>query len=68
MDVNRMLQDLREEREQLDEAIASLERLARARGSRRGRPPAWLREARSRKAGRPPGKASAAVAKAAAQG
>ena len=46
MDVNKMLQDLRAEREQIEEAILSLERLARGRGKRRGRPPAWLSEMR----------------------
>lgn len=47
MDVNKMLQDLRAEREQIEEAILSLERLARGRGKRRGRPPAWLSEMRN---------------------
>ena len=42
-----MLQDLRAEREQIEEAILSLERLARGRGKRRGRPPAWLSEMRN---------------------
>lgn len=46
MDVNKMLQDLRAEREQIEEAILSLERLARGRGKRRGRPPAWLASAK----------------------
>jgi len=53
MDVGKILQDLRQEREQLEEAILSLERLARGRGKRRGRPPAWLAEVKRR--GRPPG-------------
>lgn len=53
MDVGKILQDLRQEREQLEEAIVSLERLARGRGKRRGRPPAWLSEVKRR--GRPPG-------------
>lgn len=44
MDVNKMLTELRAEREQIEEAILSLERLARGRGKRRGRPPAWLSE------------------------
>jgi len=34
-----MLADLRQEREQIEEAILTLERLARGRGKRRGRPP-----------------------------
>jgi hypothetical protein len=42
MDVNKMLQELREEREAIEEAILILERLARGRGKRRGRPPAWM--------------------------
>ncbi len=53
MDVAKMLADLRQEREQIEEAILSLERLARGRGKRRGRPPAWMQEVKKR--GRPPG-------------
>lgn len=41
MDITKILDELRQEREQLDEAILSLERLA-AGGRRRGRPPAWI--------------------------
>jgi hypothetical protein len=40
-----MLAELRVEREQIEEAILTLERLARGRGRRRGRPPSWLRDA-----------------------
>ena len=39
--------------DQLEEAILTLERLARGRGRRRGRPPAWMTELKRR--GRPPG-------------
>jgi DNA invertase Pin-like site-specific DNA recombinase len=53
MDVLKMLTELRQEREQIEEAIMTLERLARGRGKRRGRPPAWLSESKRR--GRPPG-------------
>lgn len=53
MDVSKILEELRQEREQLEEAILSLERLARGRGRRRGRPPSWMVEAKRR--GRPPG-------------
>ena len=42
MDVSKILDELRQEREQLEEAILSLERLARGRGRRRGRPPSWM--------------------------
>jgi len=53
MDINKMLEDLRSEREQIEEAIMTLERLARGRGRRRGRPPAWMSTIKRR--GRPPG-------------
>ena len=53
MDVVKMLADLRQEREHIEEAILTLERLARGRGKRRGRPPAWMTEIKRR--GRPPG-------------
>jgi hypothetical protein len=56
MDVNKMLAELRQEREQIEEAILSLERLARGRGRRRGRPPAWLNQMEvPKRRGRPPG-------------
>ncbi len=48
MDVAKILAELRQEREQIEEAIVSLERLARGRGKRRGRPPAWMTEAKKR--------------------
>ncbi len=53
MDISKMLADLRQEREQIEEAIVTLERLARGRGKRRGRPPAWMSQIKRR--GRPPG-------------
>ena len=53
MDVTKMLADLRQEREAIEEAILTLERLAQGRGKRRGRPPAWMSELKKR--GRPPG-------------
>lgn len=53
MNLTKILTDLRQEREQLDEAILSLERLASGTGRRRGRPPAWLQAQKRR--GRPPG-------------
>lgn len=57
MDINKILAELKSEREQLEEAIISLERLARGRGRRRGRPPAWLAQAANqpKRRGRPPG-------------
>jgi hypothetical protein len=53
MDVLKMLADLRQEREQIEEAIITLERLAQGRGRRRGRPPSWMSAVKRR--GRPPG-------------
>jgi hypothetical protein len=47
VDVDKMLAELRMEREQIEEAILTLERLARGRGRRRGRPPAWLKDAQT---------------------
>ncbi len=71
-----MLADLRLEREQIEEAILTLERLARGRGRRRGRPPSWLKDATAaaaaeisgtdvaasepKRRGRPPGAKAAA--------
>jgi hypothetical protein len=59
MDVNKILAELRQEREQIEDAIISLERLARGRGKRRGRPPAWMKEATDRRRGRPKGSGKA---------
>jgi hypothetical protein len=53
MELNKMLIDLRSEREQVAQAILVLERIAAGRGKRRGRPPAWLTAVKRR--GRPPG-------------
>jgi hypothetical protein len=61
MDVSKILDELRQEREQLEEAILSLERLARGRGRRRGRPPSWMVEAKKR--GRPAGSKNKAGSK-----
>ena len=55
MDVTKILVELRQEREQIEEAILSLERLARGRGRRRGRPPSWMTEITAKRRGRPPG-------------
>ena len=55
MDITKMLADLRQEREQIEEAIVTLERLAQGRGRRRGRPPAWMTELKVKRRGRPPG-------------
>ncbi len=55
MDVSKILSDLKTERQQIEEAIVSLERLALGRGRRRGRPPSWMSEATPKRRGRPPG-------------
>ncbi len=56
MDVTKIITELRKEREQLEEAIISLERLARGGGARRGRPPAWLAAAKKGSHQAPPKK------------
>ena len=62
MDVNKILGELRHEREQIEDAIISLERLARGRGKRRGRPPSWMKDAQERRSGRPLGSKNRAKA------
>jgi hypothetical protein len=54
MDITKILEDLRQEKAQLEEAILSLERLA-AGGKRRGRPPAWMAAVKERGPGRQAG-------------
>jgi hypothetical protein len=53
MDIGKMLAELRAERENLEQAIVTLQRLAAGRGNRRGRPPAWMTAVKRR--GRLPG-------------
>jgi hypothetical protein len=53
MDINKMLVDLRLERDHVDEAIMVLERLLYGQGKRRGRPSKWMTQAKQR--GRPTG-------------
>ena len=56
MDVLKMIAELQQERAQIEEAIIAIERLASGRGKRRGRPPAWMKEASTpKRRGRPPG-------------
>lgn len=46
MDLHKILEELRAERERVDHAIAAMEDLARSGGGkRRGRPPKWLKKA-----------------------
>ncbi len=42
MDIHKMIGELHAERTAIDEALVVLERLARGRSGRRGRPPAWM--------------------------
>jgi len=55
IDVAKILAELKQEKEQLEQAIVTLERLAVGRGPRRGRPPAWMAEMSAKRRGRPPG-------------
>ena len=60
MDIEAIIKQLREELAGINESILALERLEIGRGRRRGRPPAWLAEAKSiapaKRRGRPPGR------------
>ena len=42
MDISKIIESLKDERKQIEEAVLSLERLAIGKGKGRGRPPAWL--------------------------
>ena len=53
MNLEKMLQELRSEREGVEQAILVLERIAVGNGRRRGRPPAWMKMVKRR--GRPKG-------------
>lgn len=55
-----MLDQLRAERNAIEEAILVMERIAQGGGKRRGRPPAWMQKtapeaSAPRRRGRPPG-------------
>jgi hypothetical protein len=67
MDVSKILAELRQEREQIEQAILSLEMLARGRGRKRGRPPAWMAQMTAtapKRRGRPPGSKNKTTAQA----
>ena len=55
MDVGKILAELKAEREQVQQAIVSLERLARGRVRGPGRPPNWMADSMPKRRGRPPG-------------
>jgi len=68
MDIAKMLAELHSDRQLIDQAILTLERLARGGAKRRGRPPKWMSDQNPqgpKRRGRPPGsKMSAATRKA----
>jgi hypothetical protein len=47
MDVEKILAQLKAEREQMEQVLVSLEQLAHGRGRKRGKPPAWMAEVTS---------------------
>jgi hypothetical protein len=49
MNIVQVIGDLREYRAQIDQAIMALEKLARERGKKRGRPPKWMSEVPTKK-------------------
>ena len=59
MDVTKILAELKAEREQIESAIVTLERLSQGGVKKRGRPPAWRSSAPTapapKRRGRPPG-------------
>ena len=59
MELTKVIEELRQERAAIDEALLALDRIARATaGKRRGRPPAWLAAKAVAEAGEPPKKRS----------
>ena len=69
MDILKMLADRRQERAQIEETIIAIERKALGQGKRRGRPPAWMKEASApKRRGPPPGSKNKHKEQAAGQG
>ena len=65
MDLTAIIKELVDERDLVEQAILSVEKIAAQHGKRRGRPPAWMKllaeeTAGPKKRGRPPGKKRAA--------
>jgi hypothetical protein len=46
MNLTKMIDELRTERQNIDQAILMFERLVAGQGKKRGRPPAWMSNAR----------------------
>jgi hypothetical protein len=65
IDVAKILAELKQEKEQLEQAIVTLERLSHIRTPRRGRPPAYMAEGAPantpKRRGRPPGSKNKAI-------
>src|SRR4051812_29879783 len=55
MDLGKILAELKAEREQIEEAMLSLERLTQGGGRGPGRPPNWMADVTPKRRGRPPG-------------
>jgi hypothetical protein len=56
MNLTKMIDELRTERQNLDQAILVFERIVAGQGKRRGRPPLWMTQATQvKRRGRPPG-------------
>jgi len=53
MNLTKIIAEPRTERENVEQAILVLERIALGQGKRRGRPPKWMTQVKRR--GRPPG-------------
>jgi hypothetical protein len=70
MDITNMLTELHADRDLVDQAILTLERLARGGAPRRGRLPKWLSTqspAQPKRRGRPPGREGMSAANRKAQ-
>jgi len=66
MDITKMLVELHEELDRIDEAILMFSRLAAGAPKRRGRPPKLLVSAGPKRRGRPPGSRMSAATRQAA--
>jgi hypothetical protein len=55
MNIQEILAELHQERERVEDAIRSVERLVELPPRGRGRPPGWMNEVKTKRRGRPPG-------------
>jgi hypothetical protein len=60
MDLEKIISELRAERNRIDEAILAIERISRGAAKRRGRRPKWLAQVTDESADTPERKSSAA--------